>query len=493
MQPAVPPTCTPNQSLRCHIRTVARRFATPQNVNDPVAKATAALYVLVMLAIALWPQWKWLAARMQDGSDNPLGLVSMASLLGLMLMHARAALAQPANLLWLGAGCVFFIAAALSQATWPALVCALLALLALVCFWLAVRPPSLACTPILGLTVLALPLVASLQFYAGYPLRTVVAEATRWLLMPFFNVSRHGASLQINDQLILVDAACSGVQMAWWGYFTACITALLLQRPNAVFLRRLPVVGLMLLCGNIVRNTILVALQTDGRIAAPWLHEGVGLLVLLLVCLGVWRSMARNHGKHAFKVTSFLPAARWPTPIRQRIAVHLMALILALIGMTALLGQHTSAAHTTQLTSSHSSAYVEAPRDWQGMPLWPLALSAVEARFADQFPGRIERLTTGRETLIWRHVQQATRMLHPATDCFRSMGYSIRNEQLTQRPDGRVWRCFEAQLQGQRLRVCELIQDNTGKTYTDTSAWYWDALLGRSTGAWQAWTVVSPL
>ncbi|HEV7912580.1 MAG TPA: hypothetical protein VGP22_02335, partial [Albitalea sp.] len=40
-----------------------------------------------------------------------------------------------------------------------------------------------------------------------------------------------------------------------------------------------------------------------------------------------------------------------------------------------------------------SAAGSESPTEWDGRPLRPLALSAVEQRFADRFPGRIARLT----------------------------------------------------------------------------------------------------
>ena len=41
-------------------------------------------------------------------------------------------------------------------------------------------------------------------------------------------------------------------------------------------------------------------------------------------------------------------------------------------------------------------APAELPREWQGQPVRPLALSAVEQRFAQAFPGHIARLTDGR-------------------------------------------------------------------------------------------------
>lgn len=112
-----------------------------------------------------------------------------------------------------------------------------------------------------GLSVLALPLLSSLQFYAGYPLRVVTAEASRWLLAPGFEVAREGATLMVDGRLVIVDAPCSGVQMVWLGYFTACAVALWARRGDHAFLRRLPAVGLLVLAGNIVRNSVLIALK----------------------------------------------------------------------------------------------------------------------------------------------------------------------------------------------------------------------------------------
>jgi exosortase/archaeosortase family protein len=116
-----------------------------------------------------------------------------------------------------------------------------------------------ATAPVLGLSVLSLPLLASLQFYAGFPLRVVTAEASRWLLSIAHTVERTGSSLVVNGQLIIVDAPCSGVQMAWLGYFTACVATLATRISNKTFLLRLPIVGALVLMGNVLRNTVLVA------------------------------------------------------------------------------------------------------------------------------------------------------------------------------------------------------------------------------------------
>ncbi len=135
----------------------------------------------------------------------------------------------------------------------------------------------------------------------------------------------------------------------------------------------------------------------------------------------------------------------------------------------------------------------EFPAQWQGQPLRPLALSEVEQRFARQFPGTLARLTDGRQVLVLREVQRPTRMLHPATDCYRGLGYAIARQQLQLDSERRLWRCFEAARSGQRLHVCERIVDARGTGFTDASAWYWAAVLGRSQGPWQAITVASPL
>jgi hypothetical protein len=136
---------------------------------------------------------------------------------------------------------------------------------------------------------------------------------------------------------------------------------------------------------------------------------------------------------------------------------------------------------------------IELPAQWQGHTLRPLALSEVEQRFARQFPGTLARMTDGRQVLVLRAVHRPTRMLHPADDCYRGLGYGIARQQLQLDAERRLWRCFEAARAGQRMHVCERIVDAQGAGFTDTSAWYWAALLGQSQGPWQAITIARPL
>jgi exosortase/archaeosortase family protein len=238
---------------------------------------------LALPGMASWPHVVWMARRMFDGSDDPLGAVALAALF-VLGWRQRRQLRHCPHPSWLVAALVLSVSATAAWNMLPPLLSALLALLAFAAGMLALLPQKTASAPVLGLAALSLPLMASLQFYAGYPLRVLVAEFSRWLLLPIYQVERAGAVLWIDGQQVLVDAACSGVQLVWLGYFTACVTALMARHGNSRFLARLPAVGLLVLSGNVLRNTLLVVAQADGRPLANWAHEGIGLFMLAAVC-----------------------------------------------------------------------------------------------------------------------------------------------------------------------------------------------------------------
>ncbi|MDR1228100.1 MAG: exosortase Q [Azoarcus sp.] len=441
---------------------------------------------LALLGAAIWPHILWMARRMLDGSDDPLGVVALAAL-AFAGWRQRGRLRRAPRPTWF---CAALLLVALAGAAWqtlPPLFAALLALTGFAAGMLALFPSGIASVPVLGLAALSLPLMASLQFYAGYPLRLMAAEFSRWLLLAGHRVERDGVALRVDGQLVLVDAACSGVQLVWLGYFTACAAALLTGCDNRRFLRRLPVVGALVLAGNVLRSTALVALQADGMPVAAWLHEGIGLLTLAIVCALVFRLMRnredidRNNG------------AEPPFPGMRRFKL-LAALLLP---ACALSGIDVRNAHAENAAAPIADN-VEWPATWRGQRLRPLALSEVERRFARGFPGRIARLTDDRDMLVWRYVARPTRMLHPAADCYRALGWRIRDERLEQVENDRQserWRCFIAEQArvGARLRGCERIEVSSGQEFTDTSAWYWAAVTGQSRGPWQAVTVASAL
>jgi exosortase/archaeosortase family protein len=257
---------------------------------------------LALQALALWPHGAYLVERALDGSDDPLGLLALAAAVGVVAWQADRLRLVP-RLRWLALAIALTLAA---NAAWvlavPALAAGVLATLALgaslAAWWPAATLAPRPLAPVVGLLLLALPLVASLQFYVGYPLRVVTAEASSWALQAAgIDALRSGASMQVSGRLVIVDAPCSGVQMAWWGYFTACVSAAVSPLREAGFLRRLPAVGAIVLLANVVRNSLLVALEARPEGLSSTAHQAIGLAALTLACLGVHTWMARRAGE----------------------------------------------------------------------------------------------------------------------------------------------------------------------------------------------------
>jgi len=252
---------------------------------------------LALHAAALWPHGLWAARRLADGSDDPLGLAAIAAL-ALWLVRAAPTLRVQPQFCWLAAAAALTVAATAAWLQAPPLPAAMLAALALAAHIAAWLPPGVARAPLAGLALLALPLVASLQFYVGYPLRVFTAEFSAWLLQAAGQAAeRRGAAMTVNGQLVIVDAPCSGVQLAWLAYFAACAVAAFVGLRDARFLRRLPLVGLLVLSANVLRNSLLVGLEARPQGLGNAWHEAIGIVTLMLVIVLTLRVMSPLQGR----------------------------------------------------------------------------------------------------------------------------------------------------------------------------------------------------
>ncbi len=166
----------------------------------------------------------------------------------------------------------------------------------------------------------------------------------------------------------------------------------------------------------------------------------------------------------------------------------LVAGVMPLAAQFALLPASGRSARSAAVSLDTPS--VEWPTHFRDQPLTPLPLSELEQRFARRFPGAMARFSDGERVLIVRHVERPTRQLHPATDCFKAIGYTIERPRVKIDDRGERWSCFVATRDGARMRVCERIVDSEGREWTDTSAWFWSAQYGG--GPWRALTVVQP-
>lgn len=252
---------------------------------------------LALQAAALWPHWRWAAARVQDGSDDPLGLAALAAWV-VWLVRREPVLRGSPRPAWLAASVVLTAIATVAHVQLPPLVGAMCAVLALATGLRSVMPSGQPWLPVAGLAVLALPVVSSLQFYAGYPLRLLTAELSTWVLtLAGYAAERSGTAMLVQGRLVIVDAPCSGVQMVWMAYFCACVVAAFRELPDRALLTRLPAVGLLVLAGNVLRNSVLVALEASQAGVSESVHQGIGLAVLVGVCAAVVTVM--HGGRHA--------------------------------------------------------------------------------------------------------------------------------------------------------------------------------------------------
>jgi hypothetical protein len=129
------------------------------------------------------------------------------------------------------------------------------------------------------------------------------------------------------------------------------------------------------------------------------------------------------------------------------------------------------------------------PTYFHGRTLHELPMGARERAFLSGFPGDVGRFTDGERDIVMRWVTQPTRRLHPAEDCYRGLGFETSSSRILRDGDRTQWRCFAASRGDASREVCEQIQDREGRRWTDVSAWYWAAALGRSDGPWLVTTV----
>jgi exosortase/archaeosortase family protein len=440
-----------------------------------------ARFLLVALtAAAVWEGWRWYWLRIAPAPEESLTLIAVLIFAGWLLIARRARPGEavhPFASIPVIAG--LLIAYAASWMFAPPIVASALAVAATfasVIVAMTGRPPSIALsTLIIG----SMPVLPSMQFTFGYPMRLASASLTACLLeMQGISVARRGTFLLWQGQEIQFDAPCSGVNMLWAGLLFTCLIAAAVQCSLRRFIAALcACIGLVLMF-NVLRTISLFYLEAvAGEPMQGWKHSGVGLISFAMA----------------------LPLLALTVKPGQRIGsaqVHRVCrkpyLKLSLAALIAAAGPVI--AKETQSSQASVSQDVPAwPTQFEGKPLAELPLTDKERAFAQGFPGRIGRFSDGEREIIIRWVKEATRRLHPASDCFKGLGYSISALPLKRASDGTVMGCFIASRDGVRLQVCEQVRNDKGRVWADASSWYWAALWGGvQTPSW-SYVVAEPL
>lgn len=242
--------------------------------------------LLIATALACWPVWGWYAARLGDSSDDALAVAALVLLLGLS-GRGRAAAPPPGPAAALPAVLALLTYAA-SYPFVPRLASAVLAFLALGFSWSLWRYGTAFRPWLVGLAVLGVPMASSLQFYGGYPLRVASgAIAVVLLRLSGQPVVLDGVHLRLGDELVLIDAPCSGVRMLWAGLLLGCCLAGLLGLRARASLLAVGLAGVMALVANGLRTAALFWIDTTGQRWPAATHEAVGAGVFLVMALGL--------------------------------------------------------------------------------------------------------------------------------------------------------------------------------------------------------------
>lgn len=234
--------------------------------------------------LAAWPLLPWYAARLFSADGETWSLLALLAAL-YFLRHGVPAQRPPLALRPAALGLLCY---AISMLLAPPLISALFALLTLALVLVADRPLAQVPAAAWGLLLLALPVVASLQFYLGYPLRVVVGEIAALLLnQGGLSVVREGVSLNWDGTLIAIDAPCSGIKMLWTGSTLALVLAGL-QQLNWLRTAQLMALTLgLVIFGNALRVTSLFYIEAGLLDLPPWAHEAVGLSSFTLIGLAI--------------------------------------------------------------------------------------------------------------------------------------------------------------------------------------------------------------
>ncbi|MFO0207827.1 MAG: archaeosortase/exosortase family protein, partial [Betaproteobacteria bacterium] len=262
----------------------AWRTTAAQALTRALAQPLAAL---ALLLLALWPHLAWMARRLTDGSDEPWGVLAIATVLALVARDARRLVLPGSAVL---AASLALVAASHLAAPWLLPLPAAARARGGLARFRARALPQRCGAALATLVLLALPVIASLQFYLGYPLRVATAQAAAPLLrLMGLEVVPAGAALAWRELTVLIDAPCAGIGMLWVGSYTAALLSYLNAASTGRAARNALAAAAIVFGANVLRNVALFFPEAGLVPRWPVLHDGVGLAVFALALLAIFR------------------------------------------------------------------------------------------------------------------------------------------------------------------------------------------------------------
>jgi len=248
---------------------------------------TRAEILLAIELLAFWPVWRWYAHRLNDQSDEAWGIVALgAAVLFVVRRGSESGTNNPALML----PAMLLICYSLSYRFLSPLPRAAIAVTAVAATISAIRFGQRLHFGIWGLLLLALPVVASMQFYLGFPMRALVAGIVAPMLqLNGFAVVAEGACLNWNGNPILIDAPCSGVKMLWTGFYLTFTLTCYYKLDSKRTALACAATFVAIIIGNIFRAAALFYVEAGAaNLSLPkWTHEGVGVVVFAATAIAI--------------------------------------------------------------------------------------------------------------------------------------------------------------------------------------------------------------
>ena len=258
------------------------------------------LLLAALVAAATWDAWRWYFARVSAAPEEAAALALTVVFFG-VLGVARITRSVPPRPLPLVPVAILLAAYGASYLVFPPIVRAAVAIATtFYCFHLAAfreRPPI----AFWGLVALALPVLPSLQFTLGYPMRVVSAALTVGLLQTHgLMVARHGIFLVWRDEMVQFDAPCSGVNMLWAGLLLTLMGCVLLRLGALKVAVALALSVALAIACNVLRAASLFYVETGLVPDSPgWWHDGIGIAAFVLSAAVTLWLLGRLRGREA--------------------------------------------------------------------------------------------------------------------------------------------------------------------------------------------------
>lgn len=247
-------------------------------------------FALPIVLLCCWDAWRLLAGRVEDAAGALL-VAGLAAAMAWQAWRRSGDTVRPSVLaaLLLVYGSVSWTGPALAQV--GVAVAGLAGLL-----WPRDR------WPVIGLSLLALPVLPTLDFLLAYPLRHISALITAAMLrLNGMAVDVEGVALVWHGQRLLFDGPCSGVRMLWAALLLASLVATVRRLGPLRYLYLLCLAVIAAVAGNALRAASLFYLETgflapfEGSVA----HELVGIAAFAFLAAALVAAAWRMGGKAA--------------------------------------------------------------------------------------------------------------------------------------------------------------------------------------------------